>query len=165
MSLKLTKDSNKKYVTVLCMIYLHSVVGFSVHVYMYQWICRTSNRFPLFNCEVVISVVRKCTHTHTHTRTRTHTHTHTPTCWSSVWGVLVTSTAVSYSFSLPSLLQRALGTLYSDSIFVEPQPKQPRLVILPHEGTEEGGGEELHPLGATSDSSDTSGRRMLEAAG
>ena len=68
------------------------------------------------------------------------------------------------SFSLPSFLQRALGTLYSDSIFVEPQTKQPRLIILPHEDTEEGGAEELQPLG-TSVSSDTSSRRMLEAAG
>ena len=68
------------------------------------------------------------------------------------------------SLSLSSLLQRALGTLYSDSIFVEPQTKQPRLIILPHEDVEEGGAEELQPLG-TSVSSDTSSRRMLEAAG
>lgn len=64
-------------------------------------------------------------------------------------------------------LQRALNTLYSDDIFIEPQPKQPRLIILPQdEGQrEESSGEELEILGAASVSTETSSRRMLEAAG
>lgn len=64
-------------------------------------------------------------------------------------------------------LQRALNTLYSDDIFIEPQPKQPRLIILPQdEGQrEDSSGEELEILGAASVSTETSSRRMLEAAG
>lgn len=62
-------------------------------------------------------------------------------------------------------LQRALGTLYSDTIFEEPQIKQPRLIILPQEDgdSERVGTEELQVL--PSPPSETSSRRLLEAAG
>jgi hypothetical protein len=64
--------------------------------------------------------------------------------------------------------KRALGSLYSDSVFQEaPQSKQPRLIILPQDDANEVGGvtEDLQILATPPLSGETSSRRLLEAAG
>ncbi|CAI8043314.1 Uncharacterized protein C19orf47 homolog [Geodia barretti] len=64
--------------------------------------------------------------------------------------------------------KRALGSLYSDSVFQEaPQSKQPRLIILPQDDANEVGGvtEDLQILATPPLGGETSSRRLLEAAG
>ena len=63
--------------------------------------------------------------------------------------------------------QRARGSLYSDTVVFSdpPQPKQPRLIILPQEDADEVGGASEEPDILIPVTTETSSRRLLEAAG